>query len=70
MANMTYEEAGRKAAILRDAIVAIDRAERVPELQRSERGQLHAAKTALEYALLRIAIDLLEQETGAAEGPE
>ncbi len=48
MAGMTYEEASLKAGILRDAIVAIERAERVPELVRGERNQLHAAKTALE----------------------
>lgn len=67
---MTYEEAGYKAGVLRDAIVAIERAEQMPELIRGERNQLHAAKTALEYALLRIAINLLEQQADAGEGPE
>ncbi|SMF95946.1 hypothetical protein SAMN02949497_3324 [Methylomagnum ishizawai] len=71
MARTTsYEEASREAAILRDAIVAIENAERLPVLQRGERSQLYNAKTALEYALLRIAIDLLEQRIGTAEASE
>ncbi|BBL74825.1 hypothetical protein [Methylomagnum ishizawai] len=68
--TISYEEASREAAILRDAIVAIENAERLPVLQRGERGHLYNAKTALEYALLRIAIDLLEQRVEAAESSE
>lgn len=65
---MNYDEAQRQAAILRDAIKAIEAAEQVPELYIPERNKLYHAKSALEYALLRIAIKLLEQEVGTLGG--
>ncbi len=67
MAKITYEEASEDGGILRDAIRAIDKAEAVAELHATERAKLYAAKTALEYALLRIAINLLEEQIGAME---
>ena len=63
--GVDYDEAQRQAALLRDAIRAIELAEQVPELYIPERNKLYQAKSALEYALLRIAINLLEREVGA-----
>lgn len=59
---MTEDEATRRGGILRDAIQAIEKAEKLPELQFGELAKLYAAKSALEYALMRIAIKLLEQD--------
>jgi hypothetical protein len=67
MAKAAYDQAHRDGSILRDAIKAIEKAEQVPELQLGERAKLYAAKSALEYALLRIAINLLEQQAGVVE---
>lgn len=62
---MNEDEATRQGGILRDAILAIEAAEKVPELQYGERAKLYAAKSALEYALLRVAIKLLEQDVNS-----
>lgn len=66
----TYDEACATAKLLRQAYQAIEVAETVEELRLSERAKLSAAKHALEEALLRIAIDLLEREMAALEQVE
>lgn len=62
---MTFEEAARKAEIFRNAIIALETAEGLSELQPMERSRLYAARNALEHALLRLAIAVLEQEIDA-----
>lgn len=57
---MTYEESRREAELLRNAINALEDAEFVRELNPAERTKLATTKTALEHALLRLAIKLLE----------
>jgi hypothetical protein len=66
----TYDEACATAKLLRQAIKAIEVAETVEDLKLSERAKLHAAKDALDEALLRIAIGLLEREMDALEQVE
>lgn len=59
---MKFDEAAGKAEILRNAILALETAESLGDLQPTERTKLYAARNALEHALLRIAIAVLEQE--------
>ena len=55
-----YEAARRDAELLRDAIKALEAAEFARELTYVERAKLTACKSALEHALLRLAIRLVE----------
>ncbi|MGZ8216032.1 hypothetical protein [Methylomagnum sp.] len=66
----TYDEACATAKLLRQALQAIEAAETVEDLKLSERAKLRAAKDALDEALLRIAIGLLEREMDALEQVE